>query len=355
MPFVIPSDVGTTPRGRLTARQRLQAWERTGGACVICGTPIDGLRQRWIVEHLQALELGGADAPDNLGPAHESCGRAKTRDDHARAAHAKRCKARHLGVRTSQRPMPGSRSSPVKRKLDGSVVARRTRPFGPSHDDDALGSCSGKEADVIDPGATQRPENRSTVPVIAPTECHLGPCRGDCEPSGAPRPLEAGTEPSLSQPAPESAHNFAADLDRQIVQHLRPSDPIEALWVRDICSFVVEASRLREWRSQIVDQAQAAAVQQLIRPPLEIEGCDTAGRQDAGSAAVLALGWAAGHAEPRERVDHLLKERGLTCRGVMAKAFQLTLTDVERIDRMIAAADRQRDALLSTLARNRIA
>lgn len=51
MPLVIPEDVGTTRRGHLSARCRLQAWERTNGKCVVCGDRIDGVRERWIVEH----------------------------------------------------------------------------------------------------------------------------------------------------------------------------------------------------------------------------------------------------------------------------------------------------------------
>ncbi|PVE25670.1 hypothetical protein DC522_04970 [Microvirga sp. KLBC 81] len=90
MPFVLTVDVGTTVRRNLTARRRLQAWERTGGRCVLCGCRIDGARERWIVEHIRALELGGADDLSNLGPAHESCACEKTKGDHRQTACAKR-------------------------------------------------------------------------------------------------------------------------------------------------------------------------------------------------------------------------------------------------------------------------
>ena len=103
MPFVTPEDVGTTPRGSLSAKRRLQGWERTEGTCVICECRIDGVRERWIVEHIRALELGGADTLDNMGPAHEACGRTKSRDDHARTAKAKRQKIRHLGTKVTVR------------------------------------------------------------------------------------------------------------------------------------------------------------------------------------------------------------------------------------------------------------
>lgn len=124
MPYSGPEDVGTTYRRPLSARRRLQAWERTGGLCVVCDLRIDGVRERWIAEHIRALELGGADELENMGPAHAVCGRRKTRDDHARAAQAKRQKIRHLGAYVTKNALPGSRASAFKRKINGTVVRR---------------------------------------------------------------------------------------------------------------------------------------------------------------------------------------------------------------------------------------
>ena len=124
MPLVVPSDVGTTRRSKLTSRQRLSIWERARGICVLCDQAIDGVRERWIIEHIRALELGGSDEPDNMGPAHETCGRSKTRDDHRSAAKAKRQKIHHLGAAHAKRPMPCGRRSRWKKRLDGTIVPR---------------------------------------------------------------------------------------------------------------------------------------------------------------------------------------------------------------------------------------
>lgn len=124
MAFVEVEDVGTTPRRRLTPHRRLQVWEKTGGVCVICDATIDGVRERWIAEHIRALEMGGADDLHNMGPAHEACARAKTRDDHRQAARAKRQKIRHIGAQSSARPLPCGRQSPLKRKVTGEIVRR---------------------------------------------------------------------------------------------------------------------------------------------------------------------------------------------------------------------------------------
>jgi hypothetical protein len=92
---------------------------------VLCGRRIDGVRERWIVEHLRALELGGDDNPENMGPAHEACVLEKTRDDHHRAARAKRQKIRHICVDEPKRALPFGKASPWKRTLSGWIVLRR--------------------------------------------------------------------------------------------------------------------------------------------------------------------------------------------------------------------------------------
>lgn len=120
-------DVGTTKRKHMTPRMRLKIWENHKGMCALCGGKIDGVRQRWIVEHMRALELGGEDSESNMAPVHEACAIAKTvgkNGDHARAAKAKRVKTKHLGIKKSKNPLPGSKGSKWKRKMDGSVVER---------------------------------------------------------------------------------------------------------------------------------------------------------------------------------------------------------------------------------------
>jgi 5-methylcytosine-specific restriction endonuclease McrA len=124
MPFIEVQDVGTTPRRKLTPHRRLQVWEKTAGICVICHLKIDGVRERWIVEHKRALELGGADELENMGPAHETCASAKTQDDHRRAAKAKRQKISYIGAHAPRRPFPFGKGSPWKRTLSGHIIRR---------------------------------------------------------------------------------------------------------------------------------------------------------------------------------------------------------------------------------------
>jgi hypothetical protein len=58
----------------------------------------------------------------NMGPAHEACALEKTKDDHRRAAQAKRQKIPHLGAEASKRPLPFGKASRWKRTLSGKIV-----------------------------------------------------------------------------------------------------------------------------------------------------------------------------------------------------------------------------------------
>lgn len=123
-------DVGTTPRRPLTPTQRLKLFEAFQGRCVLCDRKIEA-GEPWIDEHLRALGLGGTNAMDNRGPAHKVCADLKTHGqdgDIARIAKAKRQKMRHIGVKTRKGPpIPGSKDSPWKRKMDGTLVRRNAR------------------------------------------------------------------------------------------------------------------------------------------------------------------------------------------------------------------------------------
>jgi 5-methylcytosine-specific restriction protein A len=93
------TDVPTTPRKAMSPMRRLRIWEAHKGICCLCHLKIDGVRQKWTVEHVLALGLGGADDDANCAPAHEDCRRKKDKIDVPAIAKAKRMKARHLGIR----------------------------------------------------------------------------------------------------------------------------------------------------------------------------------------------------------------------------------------------------------------
>lgn len=106
-------------------RQRLALFLKHEGRCHLCGGKITP-GEKWEVSHEIPLELGGADDDENCKPAHFKCHRVHTAEvDIPAIAKAKRRQARHLGAKPpSRRPLPGSKGSKWKKKLDGTVVPR---------------------------------------------------------------------------------------------------------------------------------------------------------------------------------------------------------------------------------------
>lgn len=117
-----------TARRRISAKERLAIFASAGGCCHWCRLKIDAGRERWDVDHVVALGLGGEDGGENLQPIHEACHRTKTGGGDAPAiAKAKRQEQRTTGVkRQPQATIPGSRATRWKRKIDGTVVRRRS-------------------------------------------------------------------------------------------------------------------------------------------------------------------------------------------------------------------------------------
>ena len=115
-------DVGTTPRKRLTPRERLALFERKKGICSICGLKIRG---SFIDEHWRALGLGGSNDPSNRDIAHPKCAAVKTTDDMARITKAKRVKRKAHGIKPASQPLESRNDLPAKDGEKGSKAHER--------------------------------------------------------------------------------------------------------------------------------------------------------------------------------------------------------------------------------------
>ena len=67
----------------------------------------------------------------------------------------------------------------------------------------------------------------------------------------------------------------------------------------------------------------------------------------------LAKSWARNEAAGRKEVKQLLASAGLSMDAVMAQTLSLKINDIERIDRMVMAAEVRRDATLREIERHR--
>lgn len=122
----------TTPRRSMSPQRRLRIFEAHKGVCVLCSKPIDGVRDKWTIEHMRALGLGGEDDDKNCGPAHEACRRVKDKEDVSSIAKAKRVKARHVGAKkpTGKLQGPGFPKHEKRKALSSALPALpRRNPY----------------------------------------------------------------------------------------------------------------------------------------------------------------------------------------------------------------------------------
>lgn len=112
------------PRPSWTASQRLKIFNANDGRCHICTVKI-WPGQKWIVEHPKARGLQGSDDIREMKPAHEDCHKSKTAAEVAIMRKADRQGKAMRGLkRRKGPPMPGTRASGWKRKIDGTVERR---------------------------------------------------------------------------------------------------------------------------------------------------------------------------------------------------------------------------------------
>jgi 5-methylcytosine-specific restriction endonuclease McrA len=105
-------------RRSLTDLQRYKIFEANQGFCHLCQLVIQ-IGEKWEVEHIIPLAMGGADEGANLAPAHKHCHAPKTVKDARDIAKVKRIAAKHVGAKQSRWPM-----GKFKRKVSGETVLR---------------------------------------------------------------------------------------------------------------------------------------------------------------------------------------------------------------------------------------
>lgn len=113
------------PRREFSRKIRAAVFLRANGCCE---NPECGARLKTgegIYDHVLPDALGGEPTEENCKLICATCNKAKTADDVRRIRKADRQRDKHTGAfKRSSRPMPGSKRSRFKKKMDGSVVLR---------------------------------------------------------------------------------------------------------------------------------------------------------------------------------------------------------------------------------------
>lgn len=110
-------------RREFPGKVRVAAWKRSSGHCEVCTRKLS--EGDIYYEHIVCDALGGPPTLENCGVYCKTCWSLKTRTyDHPTIAKVKRIEIRHVGAKRSRRPMPGSRASGWRKKMDGTVERR---------------------------------------------------------------------------------------------------------------------------------------------------------------------------------------------------------------------------------------
>lgn len=111
-------------RREFPPKVRVQAFDRAGGHCECCTRKLMPGDAHY--DHVVPDALGGEPTIDNCAVLCRACHGAKTAGKDVPAiAKAKRVERKHLGCRpTPSRPLPGSKASGWKHKVNGEWVRR---------------------------------------------------------------------------------------------------------------------------------------------------------------------------------------------------------------------------------------
>lgn len=103
---------------------RDQGNDRCAGKCEMCDMPFNGKRREF--HHILAANDGGDNTLENMLVLCVGCHKPLTRAYTIELRKAERIHSKHNGaMKPTSRPMPGGRNSPLRKKMDGSVVQRK--------------------------------------------------------------------------------------------------------------------------------------------------------------------------------------------------------------------------------------
>lgn len=114
--------IGATPDTAIPPRVRLRVFETAGGRCAECGRKIMP-GERWDCDHIVALANGGENRERNLRVLCCNCHKVKTAEDMAEKKIIRRKREKFLGIhpKRKSRPMPGSRASGIRKRMNGTI------------------------------------------------------------------------------------------------------------------------------------------------------------------------------------------------------------------------------------------
>jgi hypothetical protein len=148
------------------------------------------------------------------------------------------------------------------------------------------------------------------------------------QPLSGNRPLFAG----------EDAAAYDSLLSR-VSDVVKPADILEEIWLQDVVELSWEVTRLRRTKAEFLNSSAHRGLRKVLDGLLGWkEGQDLTAR------------WAARNPDAIKLVAGSLTAAGMTMNTVMAQTLVASINEVERIDRLTAAAELRRNAMLREIA-----
>lgn len=110
-----------TKRKSFSRTERVRLWNLHEGICHICTHKIDGVREKWEVEHVIPFEMTRDNSDENCKPAHIKCHKIKTKQDVKDIAKCKRREAFHIGAKPKSNAWGNKK---WKAKVGGGAILR---------------------------------------------------------------------------------------------------------------------------------------------------------------------------------------------------------------------------------------
>jgi 5-methylcytosine-specific restriction protein A len=114
--------IGATPDTPVPPRVVLRVLLRQNRRCAMTGALLH--RGYWIVDHRTPLADGGENREMNLQLITGKASAKKTAWEATDRAKVRAITEKHLGIKQSSRPIPGSRNTPYRRKINGQTELR---------------------------------------------------------------------------------------------------------------------------------------------------------------------------------------------------------------------------------------
>jgi hypothetical protein len=139
-------------------------------------------------------------------------------------------------------------------------------------------------------------------------------------------------------------------LFTRIEAYIKPADPVEWIWVKNIVDATWEARRFRRMRDQVLDLGRFSAMKRIVETLRQDKRFDADFKK---STTDLVFSWIRGSAEGEAEMAKFLGQYGLEPSAIMAETFMSRSDVYDQLERLAGAADKRRDSVLREIERRR--